>query len=371
MFAVVLFSNALGQNKYFGKVVDVLDGKTIVIEPQPKVQIKIELQFIEIPEVEQPLHTTVKDHLSNMVLGKIVEFEPQNLNNAKPIGKVLLNGVDVSQQMLRDGAAWYAVNEQKYQNASQSQNYLSNEDQAKAEKRGVWSIPDLKPAWEYRAAKEEEKRQAELKKQAEENERQAKIREEAKAKEIERRKAQAKSRAVYGASPTGGLGIESWQDSTVSGMNAKVGYPNLLTKYFPEYEVEYTLSVGEFYQFKNGKNEIKVESRSMYVKPDKNNTRFIEAFGIGFLGESEKGVFAKISNITITADKKVIKLPVTYYGYSDVGGWMKELVICRIPENSLRTISEVKVVKVKIGNYEGLLSKNYQSYIAELVAASK
>ena len=30
---------------------------------------------------------------------------------------------------------------------------LSNEAQAKAEKRGVWGIEGLKPAWEFRAEK--------------------------------------------------------------------------------------------------------------------------------------------------------------------------------------------------------------------------
>jgi endonuclease YncB( thermonuclease family) len=54
--------------------------------------------------------------------------------------------------MLRDGAAWYDVPEKGNQETAERQIYLNIEAVAKAEKRGVWGIKDLKPVWESTVA---------------------------------------------------------------------------------------------------------------------------------------------------------------------------------------------------------------------------
>ncbi len=169
LLTLFLLNSTYAQSRFYGTVTEVIDGKTLVIQPQAKVDIKVELQYIETPEAEQKLYDVVRDHLKNMVLGKVVEFVPKNLNNdTRPIAQVLLGGVDVSQQMIRDGAAWYAVDETSGNNEIEQEIYKRNETLAKNEKRGVWSITNLKPAWEFRAEKAEQLRQIELKKQAEE-----------------------------------------------------------------------------------------------------------------------------------------------------------------------------------------------------------
>ena len=150
---IVLFLTAISaypQRKFAGRVVEVVDGKTCVVE-LPSGKLTVVLQYIEVPDPEQPLHDTVKAHLTNLVLDKKIELMPLGVIKNRTIGRLYVKGVDVSQQMLRDGAAWYSVAERSGQDEDESLVYQDNENQARSEKRGVWGVADLKPVWEYRA----------------------------------------------------------------------------------------------------------------------------------------------------------------------------------------------------------------------------
>src|SRR5690606_17613651 len=98
--------SAYPQRKFGGRVVEVIDGKTCVIELAAG-RVTAVLQYIEVPEQEQPLYQEVKDHLQKLVLEKQVEFLPRIVMKDRTVGQLLVKGVDISQQMLRDGAAWY------------------------------------------------------------------------------------------------------------------------------------------------------------------------------------------------------------------------------------------------------------------------
>ncbi|MCB1025189.1 MAG: thermonuclease family protein, partial [Acidobacteria bacterium] len=210
-----------GQSRFNGTVTQILDGKTIAIEPQPGVRITFELQSIEVPEPEQQLHATVIDHLSKLALNQSVSFDANSLSSQKLIGRVFLNGVDLSQQMIRDGAAWHVSGGRGGTLSSVEKIYQENEALAKTEKRGVWSVEDLKPAWEFRAEKAEKERLEEL----------------AKIKEIQAKAIAEQKPAVRRTNNLGNsgqkIGIETWFD----GPNARAGNG---TPVVGEYELLYS-----------------------------------------------------------------------------------------------------------------------------------
>jgi endonuclease YncB( thermonuclease family) len=142
-----------------GEVVEIVDGKTVVIAI-PNGRVKVELQFVEVPEPGQPMHDTVKAHLQKLLMGKVVEYKPFRLFADRTVGRVTLNNVDVSQQMLRDGAAWLIPINTSGQDKNEHSLYSTMETAAKGEKRGVWSMTGLKPAWEFRAEKNTERSQS-------------------------------------------------------------------------------------------------------------------------------------------------------------------------------------------------------------------
>lgn len=152
--ALVLFAAiaAVAQMTVTGQVVEVVDGKTVVIAVQTG-KVKAELQYIDVPEPSQPLYETVKEHLGQLVLGKVVEYRAVSLLKDRTVGRLTLNNVDISLQMLRDGAAWHIPSTESGQDQTEVANYASTEKDAKNEKRGVWSVPGLKSGSELRANK--------------------------------------------------------------------------------------------------------------------------------------------------------------------------------------------------------------------------
>ncbi|MEP6787073.1 MAG: thermonuclease family protein [Acidobacteriota bacterium] len=142
--------SAAAQSSLSGQVVDVIDGRSVVVA-MPNGNMTVQLQYIDVPEQGQALRDTVKEHLRGLVMGKRVDYRPRILAKDRTIAKVMVGGVDMSQQMLLDGAAWLIPSQSSGQEKSEFDAYAAMETAAKGEKRGVWSIPGLKPAWEFRA----------------------------------------------------------------------------------------------------------------------------------------------------------------------------------------------------------------------------
>lgn len=161
---VVLSSLSHGQARFAGKVVEVIDGRTLVIETSAG-KITAQLQYIETPEREQQLHSVVRDHLASLAIGKVVEFRPLRLDGKVTIGRVEIGGVDLGLQLVRNGAAWHEPVESSGQSANEANDYAENQLSAKVEKRGVWSIQNLKTPWQVRAEKQAELDRIERKKQ--------------------------------------------------------------------------------------------------------------------------------------------------------------------------------------------------------------
>src|SRR5687768_10836267 len=150
IFVAATVISAAAQLRTGGEVVDVVDGKTVIVAV-PAGRVTVELQYIDVPEPGQSLHSVVKDHLRTLLVGKAVELHTTGLTHGKVSGKLLLNGVDVSQQMLRNGAAWHLTIEMSGQSQDEFRTYAESESLARQEKRGVWSVAGMEPAWQFRA----------------------------------------------------------------------------------------------------------------------------------------------------------------------------------------------------------------------------
>jgi endonuclease YncB( thermonuclease family) len=148
LFLALLCNGAInGQRTLKGQVVDILDGKTVVMQAASG-RITVELQFIEVPVSGEPMADIVKEHLRVLVQGKNIDYLIRNIRSDRTVGRLTANAVDISQQMLRDGAAWHVPENLSGQDSSEFELYASTEATAKSEKRGIWSVPELKPAWE-------------------------------------------------------------------------------------------------------------------------------------------------------------------------------------------------------------------------------
>lgn len=141
-----LSAAAFSQMMVSGSVVDVVDAKTLTVAV-PTGHVTIELQYIDVPDASDPMHASIKKHLRDLVAGKHVEYRTRSLSFDRAVAQVFCNDIDISQQMLRDGAAWHMPLYLSGQDPQGFSEYASYESAAKQEKRGIWAMPNLKPAW--------------------------------------------------------------------------------------------------------------------------------------------------------------------------------------------------------------------------------
>jgi endonuclease YncB( thermonuclease family) len=356
VFVLTLFaaSNAaFAQSRVGGRVVEIRDGKTVVIEMQNRGRIVAELQYIEVPEAGQPFHQISRDHLQTLVLDQKVEYRARGLRKTTTIGQLFLKGVDVSQQMIRDGAAWYAVMEKSGQDAAESEIYQSNETQAKNEKRGIWSIENLKPSWEIRA-------EAEANRQ-----RQEKLAQE----EFQKKYEETPKRRTVVARPPADNNFGMWADVSSYTAEKSAGVGGLEMKYDSVAKTGYVASTRAVQTLAAKKLNQTVDFRMAYVYRDAAQGRD-SIYLIGILSEAEDWKFLKANNLTVIADDQKIVLGKATRLYRQTPGSAQELLLYKINRSAIAKISRAKKLEVNLGIYSGKLSDKLQNMLKNLLEAA-
>ena len=134
-----------------GKVVKIADGDTITILDAQNIQHKIRLQGIDAPERIQDFGAVSREHLGSLVFGKYVKIEYDKVDwRGRLIGKVWIDGNDECLEQLKAGLAWHYKEFEREQTPADRQLYANAEQEARAQKRGLWKDPAPTPPWEYR-----------------------------------------------------------------------------------------------------------------------------------------------------------------------------------------------------------------------------
>lgn len=127
-----------GQAKFAGRVIDVLDGRTVAVETNAG-RVTVQLQYIDVPGADEAYGPIVRGHLASLTQGKLVEFQPNRISGSATIGRLTLNGTDISLQLLRDGAARHEPADRSGQAPDQAAEYAYNQEKAREERRGIWA----------------------------------------------------------------------------------------------------------------------------------------------------------------------------------------------------------------------------------------
>jgi endonuclease YncB( thermonuclease family) len=128
-----------------GTVVGVHDGDTITVLDPSRQQTRVRVEGIDCPELHQAFGRRAKQFSSDMVFGKQVTVQGTKRDQyGRLIGRVIVDGRDLSLELLRAGMAWHFV---RY---SSDQSLAAAEAGARAAKRGLWADPAPIPPWDYR-----------------------------------------------------------------------------------------------------------------------------------------------------------------------------------------------------------------------------
>ncbi|WP_243477902.1 thermonuclease family protein [Orrella daihaiensis] len=138
-----------------GKVVKVADGDTITVRDGSE-NYRIRLASIDAPETGsgskrpgQPYGEASRRFLANEVAGKQVELECfEEDRYGRHICDVLMGEITVNQLLVYAGLAW--ANRQGKDKYLRDRRLLTLQDDAKANKRGLWVEPNPVPPWVWR-----------------------------------------------------------------------------------------------------------------------------------------------------------------------------------------------------------------------------
>ena len=347
--------SAHSQRAINGKVIEILDGRTCVIEVTNTKIIAV-LEFIETPEPEQPLHNAIKDHLAKLLLNQKVDFYPRLINRDRTVGQILLDGRDISQQMLRDGAAWLAVKDKASIPPEGREMYSNNEAQAKLEKRGVWGVENLKPAWEFRAEKENQRL------------------------EEERRRWQQSLRAASAGASVKRSGQTSqpvdtrasayWFDVSGVADAEKPTYGGLLTGYDAMKRIGYVSTQSFFSELSDRDFLRRLESRVFYIYRGDKQQIDDAVYVIAFLSVSKKQKFADSNSLLVNADGQKINLGKAKRFQYNSDEFVKELLVFKATRAQLTKIAEAKSVGFNLGPHTGQIDADTRDYLNNLLNSS-
>lgn len=122
----------------------VVDGDTFVSTIDGAAR-RIRLARIDAPEKRQAYGHRAEQALRELVWKRTVQISWARLDrNCRPIAEVRVDGVDVSEAMVRKGMAW------QYTAYSQTPGLTAIEQQARNGHVGLWSDPNPIPPWEWR-----------------------------------------------------------------------------------------------------------------------------------------------------------------------------------------------------------------------------
>jgi endonuclease YncB( thermonuclease family) len=145
--AVLLLPAVLAAAELKGTVVGITDGDTLTLLTADRKQKKIRLAEIDTPERHQPYGTKARQALADLAFRRKVQVIVEDTDRyGRTVGHIQVGSRDVNAEMVRRGAAWV---DRRY---SDDPALMRAEDEARAAKRGLWSLPEAErmPPWEWR-----------------------------------------------------------------------------------------------------------------------------------------------------------------------------------------------------------------------------
>jgi endonuclease YncB( thermonuclease family) len=359
--AANLFGIAVcAQGTFTANAVDVVDGRTVVLEVAGG-RLTAQLQYIETPEPEQPLHKVVQEHLARLVVGKAVEFKAARMIGGKTVGRITINGIDLSAQMIRDGAAWHEPRETSGQSDWEADDYDKNQQLAKSEKRGVWSGAVLRTPWELRAEKDAQLRGVDA------------ARAIAHPTLVGLGEFQSDGRRPSGNHiPTPGVSSRNQMDAWVSAFAgaAKEAY-GLHTYSDPKGRFSMVMTSPALIDFSSTAGKERLECRAMYVTLNLSNGSRTSLHLIGFRAISEDYRFSKSrSRLTAVLDRQPIVLgsPEGLRRQGLIGA--EELMFYKVSGAAMKKIGNAKNVEMRIDKLSGTLPPASRDLFKQLADAT-
>ena len=130
-----------------GRAVKVQDGDTFDFLYGDNEKQRVRVAQMDAPEKAMPFGQKSKERFTELVVGKEIALVVNTVDRyGRVVGSVIIDGEDQSARMISEGMAWY------YRQYGWTDSLARLEEEARAEKRGLWADPNPQPPWEWRKA---------------------------------------------------------------------------------------------------------------------------------------------------------------------------------------------------------------------------
>ncbi|MCL4139630.1 UNVERIFIED_CONTAM: hypothetical protein GTU68_043439 [Idotea baltica] len=137
-----------------GTVVKVVDGDSITVLDDEKIQHRVRLAGIDAPERKQAYGKASTQFLADRVAGKMVCVGWYKRDKyQRLVGVVRINNQVMNLALVEAGLAWHYKHYQSEQTESEREDYADAEEDARAARRGLWSDRNPTSPWAWRKAK--------------------------------------------------------------------------------------------------------------------------------------------------------------------------------------------------------------------------
>lgn len=128
-----------------GKVIDVIDGDSIVVLTPENKEVKVRLEHIDAPERNQKFGREATHYLFDKIYGRDVDIVTKGTDRySRTIASIYWLGENLNKALVREGLAWH------YKKYSNDEEYAILEQEARRDKRGLWSQENPTPPWLFR-----------------------------------------------------------------------------------------------------------------------------------------------------------------------------------------------------------------------------
>jgi len=146
--AILVVAPCVNGNSFVGKVTQVNEGDVITVSNLNR-PVRVRLLGVDAPELTQAFGDIAKQHLTDLVLDKIVTVQYAGYtSNFELISRVLVGDRDICAQMIRDGAAWFDPKSSVLTPAD-AEIYSQSQSAARAERRGLWQVDSPVAPWDF------------------------------------------------------------------------------------------------------------------------------------------------------------------------------------------------------------------------------
>ena len=127
-----------------GQVIGIIDGDALRVVVDSK-QVRVRLAEIDAPEMKQPFGNRSKQSLSDLCFWVEAELVIRGKDQyGRKRARVICNGVDANAEQVKRGMAWV------FDKHDKDPALVKLEEEARAEKRGLWLDNHSIPPWQWR-----------------------------------------------------------------------------------------------------------------------------------------------------------------------------------------------------------------------------